>query len=53
MVTAARFSAGSGSPTGARVNAAQSVAIFRLVVSSNGRAFLLDYTTSAADEMTL
>jgi hypothetical protein len=52
MATAARFSSGAVSPEGARVNAAQSSAIFRRVVSSNDRTILLDYNTSASDEMT-
>jgi hypothetical protein len=52
MATAARFSSGSVSPDGTRVNAAQRLAIFRLVVSSNDRTIPLDYNTSAADEMT-
>jgi hypothetical protein len=52
MATAARFSAGAGSSAGRRKNAAQSSAIFRRVVSSNGRVMALDYTTSAIDEMT-
>jgi hypothetical protein len=52
MATAARFSAPSASPEGARVKAAQSSAIFRRVVSSNDRTIPLDYNTSASDEMT-
>jgi len=35
-----------------RVNAAQSSAIFRRVVSSNKRAIELDYNSPAPDEMT-
>jgi hypothetical protein len=53
MATAARFSAGGGSPFGNRANAAQRSAIFRRVVSSNGRAMPLDYTTLPIDETTL
>jgi hypothetical protein len=34
------------------VNAAQSSAIFRLVVSPNDRTIPLDYNTSPSDEMT-
>jgi ABC-type nitrate/sulfonate/bicarbonate transport system ATPase subunit len=52
MATAASFSAGAGSAEGRRANAAQRVAIFRLVASSNGRIIPLDYNTSAIDEMT-
>ena len=52
MATAARFSAGAGSLSGSRANAAQRSAIFRLVASSNGRVIPLDYNTSAIDEMT-
>ena len=52
MATAARFSAGAGSLAGSRANAAQRSAIFRRVVSSNGRIIPLDYNTSAIDEMT-
>jgi hypothetical protein len=33
------------------MNAAHSSAIFRRVVSSNGRSILLDYNTPAIDEM--
>jgi len=51
MATAAHFSPDSVSPEGARENAAQQSAIFRLVVSSNERVIPLDYNTSAADEM--
>ncbi len=52
MATAARFSAGAGSLSGNRAKPAQRAAIFRLVVSSNGQVILLDYNTSAIDEMT-
>jgi hypothetical protein len=52
MATAARFSAGDGSLAGRRANPAQPPAIFRRVVSSNGRIIPLDYNTSAIDEMT-
>jgi hypothetical protein len=52
MATAARFSAGVGSFSGNRTNAAQSAAIFRLVASSNGLVIPLDYNTPAIDEMT-
>jgi acyl-coenzyme A thioesterase PaaI-like protein len=51
IATAARFSSPAGSAGTARVNAAQSAAIFRLVVSSKG-LMTLDYTTAAPDEMT-
>src|SRR6202048_2213085 len=51
MATAARFSAGAGSLAGSRANAAQRSAIFRRVVSSNGRVIPLDYNTPAIDEM--
>jgi hypothetical protein len=52
MATAARFSAGAGSLSGNRANAAHRAAIFRLVASSNGLVIPLDYNTSAIDEMT-
>jgi ABC-type transporter Mla subunit MlaD len=52
MATAARFSAGAGSLSGSRANAAQDAAIFRLVASSNGLTIPLDYNTPAIDEMT-
>ncbi|HZC98502.1 MAG TPA: hypothetical protein VE267_20710 [Bradyrhizobium sp.] len=52
MATAARFSPDAASTAGARVNAVQSSAIFRLVVSSNDLTIRLDYNTSATDEMT-
>jgi len=52
MATAARFSAGAGSLSGSRANAAQRAAIFCLVLSSNGQIIPLDYNTSAIDEMT-
>jgi acyl-coenzyme A thioesterase PaaI-like protein len=52
MATAARFSAGAGSLSGSRANAAQRAAIFRLVASSNGQIIPLDYNTCAIDEMT-
>jgi hypothetical protein len=52
MATAAGFSAGAGSLTGSRAKPAHSSAIFRRVVSSNGRIIALDYNTSAIDEMT-
>ena len=52
MATAARFSAGAGSLSGNRAKSAHRAAIFRLVVSSNGQVILLDYNTSAIDEMT-
>jgi hypothetical protein len=52
MTTAARFSAVAGSAAGRRVNAVQSSAIFRLVVSSKGLTMQLDYNTPAFDEMT-
>src|ERR1700689_2488163 len=52
MATAARFSAGAGSPAGRRGNAAQRAAIFRRVASLKGRIIPLDYNTSAIDEMT-
>jgi len=48
--TAARLSAGGRSPSGRRVKDAQAFPIFRLVASSNG-LMMLDYTTSALDEM--
>ena len=51
MATAARFSAGAGSLSDRRVNAAQRSAIFRLVASLKGR-MALDYTMRAIDEMT-
>ena len=51
-MTAARFSAGAGSLSGSRANAAQRAAIFRLVAWSNGLVIPLDYNTSAIDEMT-
>jgi hypothetical protein len=51
MATAARFSAGAGSLTGARAKPAHRAAIFRLVVSSNGQLILLDYNRPAIDEM--
>jgi hypothetical protein len=51
MATAARFRVGAGSRGGSRINAAQSSAIFRRVVSSNARAMALDYNRSAFDEM--
>jgi hypothetical protein len=49
--TAARFSAGTGSLSGSRANAAQRAAIFRLVTWSNGLVIPLDYNTPAIDEM--
>jgi acyl-coenzyme A thioesterase PaaI-like protein len=52
MATAARFSAGAGSLAGSRANAAQRLAIFRLVASSNSLVMQLDYNTSTLDEMT-
>jgi hypothetical protein len=52
MATAARFSAGTGSPPARRVNAAQRSAIFRRVVSLNGWLIRLDYNSRALDEMT-
>ena len=52
MATAARFSAEAGSRAGSRAKAAQRSAIFRLVISSNGRVIPLDYNRSANDEMT-
>jgi hypothetical protein len=52
MATAARFSADAGSPPGKRAKSAQRAAIFRRVASSNSRIILLDYNTSAIDEMT-
>jgi hypothetical protein len=52
IATAARFSRDSGTRSGKRVNAAQSSAIFRRVVSANGRIMRLDYITAAFDEMT-
>src|SRR5256714_6257034 len=52
MATAARFSPGVRPVSGRRAKAAQPVAIFRLVVSSNSLLMLLDYNTSATDEMT-
>ena len=52
MATAARFSAGAGSLSGSRANAAQRAAIFRLVASSNGQIIPLDYNTCTIDEMT-
>src|SRR5467141_472474 len=51
MATAARFSAGAGSLSGSRANAAQRAAIFWRVGSSNGQIIPLDYNTSAIDEM--
>jgi hypothetical protein len=51
MATAARFSSGAGSPARVRVKAAQRPAIFRRVVSSNGRGIPLDYITFALDGM--
>ena len=52
IATAARFSAGAARSPASRANAAQSSAIFRRVVSSNGRIIPLDYNTPAFDEMT-
>jgi hypothetical protein len=43
---------GAGSLAGSRANPAHSSAIFRRVVSWNGRVIPLDYNTSAIDEMT-
>ncbi len=51
MATAARLSADVVPLCGSRANAAQRAAIFRLVASSND-LMLLDYTSSAIDEMT-
>jgi hypothetical protein len=53
LATAARFSAGAGSISAERVNAAHRSAIFRRVVSSNGWIILLDYNTPALDEISL
>jgi hypothetical protein len=50
MATAARFSSGAMPAGAARVNAAQSAPIFRLVASSKDR-MALDYNSSAFDEM--
>ena len=50
MATAARFSAGTGSLAGSRVNAAQRSAIFRRVGWSKGQIIPLDYNTPAIDE---
>jgi acyl-coenzyme A thioesterase PaaI-like protein len=53
IATAARFSNAAGSLAGCRANAAQRAAIFRRVVSPNGRVIPLDYNTPAFDEMTV
>src|SRR5262249_27234758 len=52
IATAARFSSGAASSPSTRANAAQSPAIFRRVVSSNGRFIRLDYNTTVSEEMT-